>query len=240
MRDENKLKRYMYWFIEYLSAKRKAVTIACGEGEYKEALKLSSRCTYVNNGINICRLKPFVPESHGLIPVVCTSGRIIFQKNPRLFNEIARLLPDVKFIWIGDGELREELTAENIEITGWVDPEQTINLEMETGFFILTSLWEGLPLALLEAMYLKKVCLVSDVAGNKEVIEDGRNGFICHTAEEYALQISRVLRGERDWRKLTEQSHNDVLKFYNTEVMAANYKRIYEVQEPFYVGEKAL
>jgi glycosyltransferase involved in cell wall biosynthesis len=231
MKEENRLKRYLYWLIEYFSAQRKAVTVACGEGEYKEALKLSSSCVYVNNGINICRLKPFVIESQVLSPVVCTSGRIIFQKNPKLFNEIACLLPDVKFIWIGDGELRQVLTAGNIEITGWVDPERTVSLQKKAGFFILTSLWEGLPLSLLEAMYLKKVCLVSDVAGSREVIKNGRNGFICRTAEEYVSQINQVLRKEWDWRALTEQSHSDVLKFYNTEVMAANYKKIYEGQQ---------
>ena len=50
---------------------------------------------------------------------VYTLGRICYQKNPTLFNEIAEALPDVKFIWIGDGELREQLTSKNIEITGW-------------------------------------------------------------------------------------------------------------------------
>jgi glycosyltransferase involved in cell wall biosynthesis len=228
MKGESQLKRNLYWLIEYFSAKTKAVTIACGKGEYKEALKLSSRCTYVNNGINICRLKPFVIASHELLPVVCTSGRVTFQKNPGLFNEIAGLLPEVKFIWIGDGELRHQLTAANIEITGWMDPEETVRLKKEAGFFILTSLWEGLPLSLLEAMYLRKVCLVSDVTGSREVIEEGRNGFVCRTAEEYALQISRMLRGEWDWRMLTEQSHKDVVEFYNTEAMAASYKEIYQ------------
>lgn len=52
---------------------------------------------------------------------VFTLGRICYQKNPTLFNTIAELLPDVRFVWIGDGELREELKSKNIEISGWVD-----------------------------------------------------------------------------------------------------------------------
>ena len=52
MRNGTKFKRFLFWLIEYFSAKRSAVTIACSEGEYKEAMKLSKRSTYVNNGIN--------------------------------------------------------------------------------------------------------------------------------------------------------------------------------------------
>ena len=50
---------------------------------------------------------------------------------------------------------------------------------MSADVFLLTSLWEGLPVSLLEAMYMKKPCVVSDVIGNHDVIENGRNGFIC-------------------------------------------------------------
>ena len=57
---------------------------------------------------------------------VYTLGRICYQKNPTLFNEIAESLPDVKFVWIGDGELRDQLTSENIEITGWADRSTAI------------------------------------------------------------------------------------------------------------------
>lgn len=60
MRNGTKFKRFLFWLIEYFSAKRSAVTIACSEGEYKEAMKLSKRSTYVNNGINTKNLKSFV------------------------------------------------------------------------------------------------------------------------------------------------------------------------------------
>ena len=39
-------------------------------------------------------------------------------ENPKLFNEIARLLPEAQFIWIGEGELESELTSPNICVTG--------------------------------------------------------------------------------------------------------------------------
>ena len=50
---------------------------------------------------------------------VFTLGRACVQKQPQLFNRIAELVPEARFIWIGDGELEKELTAPNIEVTGW-------------------------------------------------------------------------------------------------------------------------
>ena len=57
---------------------------------------------------------------------ICTVGRIGFQKNPKLFNEIAQEFPDLQFTWIGDGELRNELTSKNINITGWLERKEVL------------------------------------------------------------------------------------------------------------------
>ena len=59
-------------------------------------------------------------------------------------------MPDVKFLWIGDGELRNELKSPNINITGWVNREEALKISMNTDVFILTSLWEGLLLVFLK------------------------------------------------------------------------------------------
>jgi glycosyltransferase involved in cell wall biosynthesis len=229
MQDSSKLKRLFYRLLEYVSAFRKSTIIACGKGEYEAILKLSKKCTYINNGVNINDLKLFLKDKQSInkVPVACVTGRISCQKNPKLFNEIAKLLPYIKFIWIGEGELQSELISPNIEVTGWVGRETALELVAKADFFILPSLWEGLPLSLLEAMYLKKVCLVSDVIGNRDAIENERNGFICHTAEEYAQRINQILQSNYDWQALTNQAHNDILTLYNTDIMAIQYAKVY-------------
>lgn len=63
--------------------------------------------------------------------------------------------------------------------------------------FLLPSRWEGLPISLLESMYMKKICVVSNVIGNRDVIHNGENGLVCSTAEEFADAI-----------KTTEDSNN--------------------------------
>ena len=228
MKNHSALKRLMYRAVETVCGKRNCTTISCSEGEHQETLKLTRDAAYVSNGININDLQKMMDsvgevEEHPF--TVFTLGRICYQKNPKLFNEIAMALPDVKFMWIGDGELRYELTATNIEITGWAERKLALRRSMNGDVFLLTSLWEGLPISLLEAMYMKKLCVVSDVIGNRDVIHNDVNGYVCHNADEF-VRIIESLQG-KNVSGLIEKAYNDILAQYNTVVMANKYGEIY-------------
>lgn len=229
MKDGSIIKRLLFWCIEYISAKRNATTIACSKGEYKEACKLSKNSTYVNNGINISELLPYVNDNLLLHkPLrICTSGRILSQKNPQLFNNIAKSFPDVEFIWIGDGDLKSMLTASNIKVTGWVTREQALKAVQFSDIFLLPSLWEGLPISLLEAMFLKKICIVSNVIGNRDVIKHGTNGFVCSTLDEYIYTIKNIIIGDINTEVIGNNAHINVFEDYNAELMAEKYNKIY-------------
>ena len=163
MQNQSVGKRMIYRTVEKICSKRNCTIISCSKGEYLESLKLTKKATYVNNGINISNLQNLI-DKVGKIQdhpfTIFTLGRISFQKNPSLFNKIAEAMPNIKFLWIGDGELRNELTAPNIEITGWVNREDALTYSLYGDVFLLTSLWEGLPISLLEAMYIKKYALL--------------------------------------------------------------------------------
>lgn len=47
-------------------------------------------------------------------------------------------------------------------------------------------------MSLLEAMYMKKLCVVSDVIGNHDVINDGVNGYVCQTVNDFYNRISII------------------------------------------------
>lgn len=242
------MKRWVFYAMEWISALRPAVTVACGKGEYREATGLPGKKTCVINGIKTEGMEKYVnfvnpndngstrlPQAHDdnsssqrYKATVVTSGRILKQKNPAFFNEVARLLPEVKFVWIGSGELDKELTAENIEVTGWVKREEALGIIRDANYFVLTSLWEGLPLSLLEGMYLKKVCLATNVIGNKDAIQDGVNGFICETPSAMAEKIRECLDGRHDLKALAEAAHEDVVMNYNVDKMAEAYEKLYE------------
>ena len=232
MENYKPIKRRMFKFIESVCAKRNCTTISCSVGEHQESLKLTKRATYVNNGINMAELQEIIDKTEKIEHpfTVYTLGRICYQKNPTLFNEIAESIPDVKFVWIGDGELREQLTSKNIEITGWTDRSTAIRYAVNADVFLLPSRWEGLPISLLESMYMKKVCLVSNVIGNRDVVHNDKNGFVCEMAKEFVevIEKCRNKNCQAEIKRITDQAYQDVLNMYNTKVMAEQYKINYE------------
>ena len=228
MSNNSGLERSIYRFIEKISSIRNCTTISCSKGEHEESLKLTSNATYVDNGINMEKidetLKNIENEDKSVFTVF-TLGRICYQKNPKLFNKIAESLPHIRFLWIGDGELRNELTAPNIEVTGWLERKEALEYSLSADAFILTSLWEGLPMALLEAMYMKKICIVSNVIGNRDVIRSGTNGYVCNCIDDFCEAIKSTQNGNS--LDLINAASKDIVKKYNTIVMAQKYSSIY-------------
>lgn len=212
MQNQGEAKRAIYKAVETVCAKRSCTTISCSLGEHQETLKLTKRAKYVNNGINTGELDKVIKKiqvaDHPF--TVFTLDHICYQENPELLNKIALAM----LLWIGDGEMRESLAASNITITGWADRVEASRLSMNADLFLLTSLWEGLPISLLEAMYMEKLCVFNDAIGNHDVIENGRNGFVCRTVEEFFKGI------KSDNRLLIDQARKDDEAEYNTVVMA--------------------
>lgn len=233
--DDSKLKRFIYKSIEKMAAiyKRKCTIVACSKGEYEESLKLTKNSTYVNNGVNTKEIDEIIgKDKEKQIDVdnlkICTVGRIGFQKNPELFNKIAESFPNIQFTWIGDGELEEKLTSKNISVTGWAKREDVLKKVAENDIFILPSLWEGLPIALLEAMYLGKICIVSNVIGNRDVIDNEVNGFVCDGLEDYISCINKIRNKDVELDVIVRQVKKDILEKYNIENMCTEYRKLYK------------
>lgn len=156
---------------------------------------------------------------------VYTVGRIDYQKNPEMFNEIAKLMPDIHFVWIGDGGMRGCLSSDNIYITGWTERSLALTIAKDYDAFILPSRWEGLPISLLEAMYMKKVCIVSNVVGNRDIVKDGVTGYICNTAEEFKKAIQRVKDHPDD--SIIEKAYDEITNHYNSKCLCDRYRELY-------------
>lgn len=153
-------------------------TIACGDTEFEIAKKIGNS-KLVRNGIDINDIRKYAFENKNDKLTIGILGRITYQKNPGQFNEIALRFPDLNFVWIGDGELNSLLTAPNIKITGWLFDHESILKELNSiDVYLQTSLWEGLPIAVLEAMALEKPVIASNVIGNKDIVIHNETGFL--------------------------------------------------------------
>ena len=161
-------KSKVYKFAEKVLGNR-ALTLTCCESEDEEAKKFSKRTAHVETGVNLSDLSASLDGIKSVKNdkfTVFTLGRACVQKQPQLFNRIAELVPDARFIWIGNGELESELTAPNIEVTGWKPRKEALAMAKGADAFILCSLGEAIAMSLIENMYIKKLILVSNTMGN--------------------------------------------------------------------------
>lgn len=221
-------KSKMYELMEKILGKKNGITLTCCESEDEIAKTLCKRTVYIETGVN---LEDLGEALDGIEPVknekftVFTLGRACVQKQPALFNRIAELVPEARFVWIGNGELENELTAPNIEVTGWKSRKEALAMAKGADVFVLCSLGEAIAMSLIENMYIKKLVLVSNTMGNKSVVHNGVNGYVCEKAEEYADKIKAAMK--RFPEELPERAYQDVLEIYNTEVMKKKFVKFY-------------
>lgn len=112
-------------------------------------------------------------------------GRLHEQKGHKfLLQAFARVTNRARLAIVGDGELRNELVilADELKIrdrVSFLGARSDIH-EFLTAIdvFVMPSLWEGQPIALLEALASGKPCIASDVDGIPEIITDGVNGYL--------------------------------------------------------------
>jgi glycosyltransferase involved in cell wall biosynthesis len=106
-------------------------------------------------------------------------------------------------LW-GDGlhRLAESLELENVHFHGHVNDVRTI--WKQNHILVLPSRYEGLPLALVEAMWCGRPAVVTDVAGNAEVCVDGETGFVAAapTAKLLEETLERAWNNRHDWQRM--------------------------------------
>jgi glycosyltransferase involved in cell wall biosynthesis len=90
----------------------------------------------------------------------------------------------IRFLLVGDGVLRKKIESliynfnleEQVILTGWREDIPQILSVMD--IFVLTSLWEGLPISALEAMAASLPVVVTNTGGIAEIIREGKTGFL--------------------------------------------------------------
>jgi len=142
---------------------------------------------------------------------VITVGRLVKQKNPLLFVAAAAALrehlPAAHFTMIGDGPMRGEVEAA-VRAAGLADVcrlagerADVHELLSQADLFWLTSEWEGLPNALIEALASGLPAVVTDVGGTRDLVDDGVEGFVVMPQNADAIvQHSLAILGDAERR----------------------------------------
>jgi len=225
--DVGATKRRIFLTLEILADRYKRATIvAVSEGERIEALKITSDTMVINNFIDTSLFDTITEEPTNC---VVTTGRIAPQKNPQLFNTIAKSLPDVPFLWVGDGPLSSELTASNITVTGYVPRSEAIHHVRNAKIYLQTSLWEGMPVSILEAMAAGKPIVASNIIGNRDLIEQGKTGILCDPQKphEFAEALQSVQQSPELQTRLGNAARDHAHSYHDVSVAIDLYSREY-------------
>lgn len=154
------------------------------------------RVTTIRSGIQLQRIENIgdgsylwdefaIPEDSLIIGIV---GALAPHKHHQNFLEAAaivkRSLPNVRFLVVGDGELRAELErssasrglSEDVIFTGF--RRDVLEITKILDIFVLSSYLEGMGTAILDAMALGKPIVATQVGGIPEIVLQGINGFL--------------------------------------------------------------
>jgi glycosyltransferase involved in cell wall biosynthesis len=153
------------------------------------------RARMIENGVNVPEIPPRVDTNAGGI-VIGMSGRAMFQKNHEAFVKLASELsnPSVRFLWIGgnETELPADTPKDAVACSGWVTRDRALELTAGLDIYVQTSRWEGMPIALIEAQVAGIPAVVTDVVGNRDVVQHGVTGFVASNMEDMAKYIAML------------------------------------------------
>ena len=76
-------------------------------------------------------------------------------------------------------------------------------------------------------MYLKKICIVSDCIGNRDVIKNGENGYIAKDLNENIKIINNIVFKTKNNEEILRNAKNDIKNRFNIEKMVKKYSNIY-------------
>jgi len=170
---------------------------------------------------------------------VCV-GRLTLQKNQRLVLNAFAHMPDVRekgrLLLVGDGEKRRELERQ-AEALGVGHRVRFLGARTDIpeilsacDLFVLSSSWEGNPLAVMEAMAAGKPVIATAVGGVPEVVVDGATGLLVPPGDIAALgeAMSLLLHDVPRRRQMGRAAAKRAEEQFCVEVMAKRYEELYE------------
>ena len=201
----------------------------------------------IENGVNLDNFNPDGSHKNLRLEfgfsesdfVVGFIARCTKQKNPLVFlvalEKAHTVNPSVKGLFVGEGDMDGEVNAyiQQHQMSGYLyrSPFRTDvpDLLHCIDVYCLPSLWEGLSIALLEAMAMRKAIIATPTDGSKEVIEHQKNGLVIPFDNSSALANAISIFCEK--KEMRDVCANQASKFvaerFNAKRVAESVSTIY-------------
>jgi glycosyltransferase involved in cell wall biosynthesis len=231
--DISGLKRLIFASLEWVGALKKATYVACSESEAIQIRKYIPfrKCVVVDNAVNTAAWLGG-NDWQTRKSIVITVGQIRLQKDPERFAKIAATVlstrDDVEFVWVGDGEddYKKLLIKSGVTVAGWKTPVQVKELLGNAKYYLSTALWEGMPVSPIEGMLSGCVAVLSDCAGNVDIVESGSTGFIFSDEAEAAAKIIHLLDHDTEALSIAESGRQHCQQQYSEERYIQDFSRL--------------
>lgn len=201
----------------------------------------SSEFLCIPNGVETERFKPIQRAENPKIKILFI-GRLIPRKG---FQRVIQALPKVRKLVkkpfevevVGTGAHRPELdklaeeykVSELIRYVGMVPYNELEKSYQYADIFVLTSLSEGMPSVILEAMGCGLPIIASNVGGNNEIVHEGQNGFLIEGEDVNTLanRLADLINND-ELRKQMGMKSREIALEYDWKNIMAQYKELYE------------
>lgn len=164
---------------------------------------------------------------------IVSVGRLIPLKNNKLlidaFAMVHKKHPDYQLCFYGDGPLEAELRQyasnngleDNKDVVFCGQVKDVINRISPANIFVLSSIMEGMPNALMEAVALGIPSISTDVSGARDIITDGESGYIVPVGDKDALakRLIQLIESEETRKRFSEASVSVIDKFDKEKIL---------------------
>lgn len=216
--------------LERALQKRCAAIVGVSRYDYENLHKegITHNVSYVYNGIfkpSKLDKSPFEKWQSYENKILCIA-RFAPPKRPDLYAEVARLMPDCAFIWIGNQQEPEGDYPSNMFFMGNITGAGSY-----TGYadvFALPSNYEGLPMVIIEALSMGTPVVASAVGGISELL-DGSNGFaVENEASAMAEKIRCIISDKARKKEMSRNAADTFNRSFTVKNMTDGYMKIYE------------
>jgi glycosyltransferase involved in cell wall biosynthesis len=237
--------RFLYLALERTLARRTSKLISVSKSELKLLENLDIGAEFqrqlIPNGVRFSTNPPLPFEMRSRPLRILTVTRFDEAKNPLLLFPILRALfaKNLEFQVVldvvaspeGERDFMEEAKKQGLDtrinFLGLL-PDLSLHYK-DAACFLSTSLWEGLPLAVMEAMSFGVPVVASRVTGNIDLIESGSTGFLydVKNPKEAADYILDVLGNSSLWATVSQQAQSRIREGFSLQSMATKTFSVY-------------
>jgi len=167
--------------------------------------------------------------------IILSISRLVDQKNIPEIIRIASILNSYNFLIIGDGPNLDQISLmisenkiKNVYLIGL--KKNIYDYLYGSDIFLTTSIYEGLPMSVLEAMSVGLPIIASNVIGNKDTIEHKKSGFLYELGDikRASYFIEKILKDDELKEKFSRNSFKRQRKLFSHNRMVSAYLSIYE------------